>query len=140
MADMKVDELGVSVARDPSLMTGSVPTKEWQEVPAEFKPGNFCYPAKASMVEYHSKALPGLFGEPREWDIQSDDWTSLDPLKSLWTVVFDAVPVLISVISSSVLVIQRICRFYGLNFLGLFIVMTLLRQAKSLVDLPVPGK
>lgn len=74
MADKKVDELSVSVARDPSLMTGGVPTKDWQEVPAVFKPGNYCYPGKKEMVEYHSKGLPGLFGEPRDWLVEDDDW------------------------------------------------------------------
>ncbi|MDP2106737.1 MAG: (Fe-S)-binding protein, partial [Desulfobulbaceae bacterium] len=74
MANMKVGELGVSVAREPSLMTGAVPSKDWWDVPAVFKPGNFCYPAKPEMVEYHSKSLPGKFGESRVWDPQSDDW------------------------------------------------------------------
>ena len=74
MANMKVDELGVSVAREPSLMTGAIPTKDWWDVPAVFKPGNFCYPAKKEMVEYHTKSLPGKFGEPRTWDPESEDW------------------------------------------------------------------
>lgn len=74
MADKKVDELGVSVARDPSLMTGAIPTKDWQDIPAIFKPGNYCYPGKKEMVEYHSKGLPGLFGEPRTWEVEDDDW------------------------------------------------------------------
>ncbi|MBU0729901.1 MAG: (Fe-S)-binding protein [Proteobacteria bacterium] len=74
MAQPKADELGVMVARDPSLMTGAIPTRDWMDVPAIFKPGNYCYPAKASMVAYHNKSLPGLFGEPREWDVESDDW------------------------------------------------------------------
>jgi len=74
MADMKVDELSVSVARDPSMMTGGVPTKDWQDVPAIFKPGNYCYPGKKEMVEYHSKSFPGLFGEPRDWLVEDEDW------------------------------------------------------------------
>ena len=74
MADMKKEELSVSVARDPSLMTGAVPTKDWMDVEAIFKPGNYCYPAKKDIVAYHNKGLPGLFGEPRDWDIESDDW------------------------------------------------------------------
>ncbi|OGR05857.1 MAG: menaquinol oxidoreductase [Deltaproteobacteria bacterium RIFOXYD12_FULL_53_23] len=55
-------------------MTGAVPAKDWWDVEAVFKSGNYCYPAKASMVAYHNKNLPGLFGEPREWDPESDNW------------------------------------------------------------------
>jgi len=74
MADMKADELGVSVARDPSMMTGAVPTKEWMDVEAVFKPGNYCYQGKKEIVEYIGKAVPGAFGPARDWDIESDDW------------------------------------------------------------------
>jgi Fe-S oxidoreductase len=74
MANLKKEELAVKVAKDPSLMTGAIPAKDWMDTPAVFKPGNYTYPAKKSMVEYHSKSLPGLFGEPREWDVESDDW------------------------------------------------------------------
>ncbi len=83
MADPKPDVLGVSVARDPSLMTGAVPSKEWMDVPAVFKPGNYCYPGKKSIVEYHSKNFPGLFGEPREWEVESDDWKLPDNWKEI---------------------------------------------------------
>ncbi|OGR01463.1 MAG: menaquinol oxidoreductase [Deltaproteobacteria bacterium RIFOXYD12_FULL_50_9] len=72
MADPKAAQLGVSVVKDPSLMTGAIPTKDWMDVPAIFKPGNYCYPAKAKMVEYHH------FPNPREWTVESDDW-KLDP-------------------------------------------------------------
>ncbi len=68
MAEPKADELGISVAKDPSLMTGAIPTKEWMDSPVTFKPGNYCYPAKKSMVEYHK------FPNPREWQVESDDW------------------------------------------------------------------
>ena len=74
MADMKVDELGVSVARDPSMMTHAVPTKDWMDIEAVFKPGNYCYPAKTSIVEYLGKELPpGVMGPARDWDVESDD-------------------------------------------------------------------
>jgi len=46
MAIVKVDKLAKSVVQGPSLMTGSYPTKDWMDVPAVFKPGNFAYPAK----------------------------------------------------------------------------------------------
>jgi Fe-S oxidoreductase len=76
MADTKLEQMSESVAKDPSLMTGAVPTKDWMDVEAVFKPGNYCYPAKKDIVEYLDKNLgsKGLFGEPRIWDVESDDW------------------------------------------------------------------
>ncbi len=75
MADPKADELGVSVATEPSMMTGAIPRKHWMDNPVTFKPGNYCYPAKKSIVEYLDKNLKGhLFGVPREWEVESDDW------------------------------------------------------------------
>ncbi len=68
MADPKADQLGESVAKDPSMMTGAVPAKDWMDTPVEFKSGNYCYPAKQSMVEYHK------FPNPREWAPEDDDW------------------------------------------------------------------
>jgi len=73
MADTKVAQMKEKVVKEPSLMTGAVPAKDWWDVEAVFKPGNYCYPAKKSIVEYHNKSLP-LFGEPRDWDVESDDW------------------------------------------------------------------
>lgn len=76
MANTKLEQMSESVAKDPSLMTGAIPKKDWMDTPAIFKPGNYCYPAKPEMVEYLDKNLggKGLFGEPREWDVESDDW------------------------------------------------------------------
>ncbi len=74
MADTKVAEMKAKVVTEPSLITGAVPTGNWWEVEAIFKPGNYCYPAKKSIVEYHRKNLSGIFGEPRDWDVESDDW------------------------------------------------------------------
>jgi len=75
MAIMKADKLGVSVAKAPSMMTGAVPKKDWWDVEAVFKSGNYCYPAKPEIHEYHQKNLPGVFGgTPRTWDPESDDW------------------------------------------------------------------
>ena len=68
MAIMKADKLGVSVAKAPSMMTGAIPKNDWWDVPAEFKPGNYAYPAKQEIVEYHK------FPNPRLWDPESDDW------------------------------------------------------------------
>ncbi len=83
MADTKVEQMSVSVAKGPSMMTGAIPKKDWMDTPAVFKPGNYCYPGKPSIVEYHSKSLPGLFGEPREWDPESDDWKLPDNWKDI---------------------------------------------------------
>ena len=46
MAVVKVDMLARSVAEGPSLMTGSIATKDWMDVPVVFKPGNYAYPKK----------------------------------------------------------------------------------------------
>ncbi|MCK4837883.1 MAG: (Fe-S)-binding protein [Desulfobulbaceae bacterium] len=76
MANTKLEQMSDSVAKDPSMMTGAIPKKDWMDTPAIFKPGNYCYPAKQDMVEYLDKNLgsKGLFGEPRQWDVESDDW------------------------------------------------------------------
>ncbi|MFA6498027.1 MAG: (Fe-S)-binding protein [Desulfurivibrionaceae bacterium] len=50
------------------MMTGAVPKNDWWDVPANFKPGNYAYPAKQEIVEYHK------FPNPRLWDPESDDW------------------------------------------------------------------
>ncbi len=75
MAIMKADKLGVSVAKGPSMMTGAVPKNDWWDVPADFTPGKYCYPAKPEIHEYHQKSLPKeLGGQPRVWDPESDNW------------------------------------------------------------------
>ncbi|MDH5297767.1 MAG: (Fe-S)-binding protein [Desulfobulbaceae bacterium] len=57
------------------MMTGAVPSQDWMDTPAIFKPGNFCYPAKPSIHEYHQKGLPKVIGgTPREFSYESDDW------------------------------------------------------------------
>ena len=68
MANLKADELGKSVANDPSMVTGAVPAQDWMDTPVVFKPGNYCYPAKQSMVEYHK------FPNPRTWEVEDEDW------------------------------------------------------------------
>lgn len=83
MADTKVEQMSVSVVKGPSMMTGAIPKKDWMDTPAVFKPGNYCYPGKPSIVEYHNKSLPGLFGEPRDWDPESDDWKLPDNWKDI---------------------------------------------------------
>jgi len=74
MADTKVEQMSVNVVKEPSMMTGAIPRKDWMDTTVTFKPGNYCYPAKKSIVEYLDGKLPGIFGEPREWTVESDDW------------------------------------------------------------------
>jgi len=74
MAVVKVDKLSKSVVQGPSLMTGSFPTKDWMDVPAIFKPGNFCYPAKKEKVEYMNSQQGLSFPNAREWSPEDDDW------------------------------------------------------------------
>ena len=74
MAVVKVDKLSRSVVEGPSLMTGAVPRKDWMDVPAVFKPGNYAYPAKKEKVEYLN-SQPGLhFPNAREWNPEDEDW------------------------------------------------------------------
>ena len=65
---IKADDLGVSVAKDPSLMTGAIPRRPWMDTPAVFKPGNYAYPTKKSILEYHK--CPN----PRDWNPEEEDW------------------------------------------------------------------
>jgi len=74
MAIVKVDKLAKSVVQGPSLMTGSYPTKDWMDVPAVFKPGNFAYPAKKEKVEYLNSQQGLSFPNAREWWPEDDDW------------------------------------------------------------------
>jgi Fe-S oxidoreductase len=64
----KPDEIVDSIVKEPGILTGKPPEKEWMEVPVEFKPGNFCYSGKPKIVEYHG------FPNPREWRATDDDW------------------------------------------------------------------
>ncbi|HHB75614.1 MAG TPA: (Fe-S)-binding protein [Desulfobulbus sp.] len=74
MAVVKVDKLARSVAEGPSLMTGSIPTKDWMEMPVVFKPGNYAYTTKPSILEYLD-SQPGVsFPNAREWNPEDDDW------------------------------------------------------------------
>ncbi len=68
MATPKAEELGVSVAQDPSMMTGAIPSEGWMDKKVVFKEGNYCYPAKQSIVEYHK------FPNPRQWTYEDEDW------------------------------------------------------------------
>ena len=74
MAVVKVDVLAQSVAEGPSLMTGSIPTKGWMDVPAVFKPGNYAYPAKKEIIEYLDSQKGVSFPNAREWSPEDEDW------------------------------------------------------------------
>ncbi len=74
MAVVKVDKLARSVVEGPSLMTGSIPTRDWMDVPAVFKPGNYAYPTKPSILEYLDSQSGVSFPNAREWNPEDDDW------------------------------------------------------------------
>ena len=68
MAIPKLEELSISVASEPNMFVGAVPKNDWQDTFTEFKEGNYAYPAKPEMVEYHH------FPNPRVWNPEDDDW------------------------------------------------------------------
>ncbi len=79
MAIPKADKLGVDVAEAPSMMTGAIPKKSWMETEAIFKPGNYCYPAKKEIVEYHKFPNPRVWspeGTEEEWKLP-DNWQEI---------------------------------------------------------------
>lgn len=53
------------------------PKKGWMETPAEFRPGNWCYPAKPSALQ--TLGLPN----PRKWMPTDDDWKLPDNWKEI---------------------------------------------------------
>jgi Fe-S oxidoreductase len=73
----KPNEIVDSLVKTPGLLTGEAPEKEWMEAPVEFKPGNFCYPGKAKIVEYHG------FPNAREWKVPEEDWKLPDNWKEI---------------------------------------------------------
>ena len=74
MAVVKVDVLARSVAEGPSLMTGSIPTKNWMDVPVVFKPGNYAYTTKPEIQKYLDRQKGVSFPNAREWNPEDDDW------------------------------------------------------------------
>lgn len=74
MAVPKLEQLSKSVVQGPSLATGAIPTKEWMDTPAIFKPGNYAYPAKKEKVEYLNSQKDLHFPNAREWNPEDDDW------------------------------------------------------------------
>ena len=74
MAVVKVDTLARSVAEGPTLMTGAIPTKDWMDMPVHFKPGNYAYPTKPTILEYLDSQSGVSFPNAREWSPEDDDW------------------------------------------------------------------
>ncbi|PIE57178.1 MAG: menaquinol oxidoreductase [Desulfobulbus propionicus] len=74
MAVVNVEKLSRSVVEGPSLMTGSIPTREWMDVPAEFKSGNYAYPAKVEIIQYLDSQSGISQPNAREWNPEEDDW------------------------------------------------------------------
>ncbi|PIE58997.1 MAG: menaquinol oxidoreductase [Desulfobulbus propionicus] len=83
MAVVKVDKLARSVAEGPSLMTGAFPKKDWMEVPAVFKPGNYAYPTKPEKLEYLDSQKGVSFPNARDWNPEEDDWKLPDNWKEI---------------------------------------------------------
>lgn len=59
------------------LIDYTLPQMEWMKTPAEFRPGNFCYPGKAKNLE--AVGLPN----PREWSPLDEDWKLPDNWKEI---------------------------------------------------------
>ncbi len=74
MAVPKLQQLAKSVAQEPSLATGAIPTRDWMDIPVVFKSGNFAYPAKKEKVEYLNSQSGLHFPNAREWSPEDDDW------------------------------------------------------------------
>ena len=74
MAVIKKDELARSVVEDPTLMTGSMPDKDWTDIPAVFKPGNYAYTTKPEKLEYLNSQQGVSFPNARAWNPEDEDW------------------------------------------------------------------
>lgn len=74
MAVIKKDALARSVVEDPTMMTGSMPDKDWTEIPAVFKPGNYAYTTKPEKLEYLNSQQGVSFPNARAWNPEDEDW------------------------------------------------------------------
>lgn len=74
MAVAKLEQLAKSVVQGPTMATGAVPVKDWMDVSAIFKSGNYAYPAKQEKVEYLNSQKGLHFPNAREWSPEDDDW------------------------------------------------------------------
>nr|WP_297952784.1 (Fe-S)-binding protein [uncultured Desulfobulbus sp.] len=55
-------------------MTGSIPTRDWMDVPVVFKPGNYAYVTKPEVQRYLDSQKGVSFPNAREWNPEDDDW------------------------------------------------------------------
>ncbi|QQG66955.1 (Fe-S)-binding protein [Desulfobulbus oligotrophicus] len=55
-------------------MTGSIPTKDWMDVPVVFKPGNYAYTTKPEILRYLDSQKGISLPNAREWNPEDDDW------------------------------------------------------------------
>ncbi|MDH5752374.1 MAG: (Fe-S)-binding protein [Deltaproteobacteria bacterium] len=76
-APMKKDELAKSIQRKDSLFPGGVEGEDWLGSKAQVRPGNFCYPAKAEVLERLN------FPNPRKWSPEDEDWNLPENWKEL---------------------------------------------------------
>lgn len=83
MSVPKLEQLSKSVSQGPSMATGSVPTRDWMDIPAVFKPGNYAYPAKVEKVEYLNSQKGLYFPNAREWSPEDDDWKLPEDWKNI---------------------------------------------------------
>lgn len=74
MSVPKLEQLSKSVVQGPSMATGAIPTRDWMDIPVDFKPGNYAYPAKKEKVEYLDSQKGLSFPNAREWSPEDDDW------------------------------------------------------------------
>ena len=74
MAVPKLEQLSKSVVQGPSLATGAIPTKDWMDIPVQFREGNYAYVAKKEKVEYLNSQKGLSFPNAREWSPEDDDW------------------------------------------------------------------
>jgi len=64
----KTQELAESIATGSDFLARGQPQRAWMDLPAEFRPGNYNYPAKPKVLE----ALH--FPNPRQWSPADPDW------------------------------------------------------------------
>jgi len=64
----KPAELIDNLLNTPNILRGDVPDQQWMDVKPQFHQGNYCWPGKPKIVEYHG------FPNPREWKPEEEDW------------------------------------------------------------------
>ena len=73
----KTQELAESIATGSDFLARGQPQRAWMDLPAEFRPGNYNYPAKPKVLE----ALH--FPNPRQWSPPDPDWKLPDNWKDI---------------------------------------------------------